>query len=132
MDAMDSQAAAIRQSTIRGYVAFAVCGLCAALNVAAYPPPQTFEEAEATEFTVTLALLVVFLISSIVAWIYAVKNRKEIGLVVLLLLSIIFVAPNYFSGSFTSHVRTALQLWYAIIVLGIAAVRLKMIQRPSE
>jgi uncharacterized membrane protein HdeD (DUF308 family) len=129
---MDSQAAAIRRSTIRGYVAFAVCGLCVALNVLAYLPSQTFEEAEATEFTATLAVLVVFLISSIVAWIYAVKNRKEIGLVVLLLLSITFVALSYFSGTFPSHVRTALQLCYAIVVLGISAARLMLMQRPSE
>jgi hypothetical protein len=129
---MDSQAAAIRRSTIRGYVAFALCGLCAALNVAAYLPPQTIEEAEATEFTITLALLVVFLISSIVAWIYAVKNHREIGLVVLLFLSITFVALSYFEGSFRWQLRIAWQLSYAIVVLGIAGARLTMIQRPSE
>jgi hypothetical protein len=129
---MDSQAAAIPRSAIRGYVAFAVCGLCVALNVLVYLPSQTFKVAEATEFTVTLALLVVFLISSIVAWIYAVKNRKEIGLLVLLLLSITFIALSYFGGSLQSRVRTALELCYAIVVLGIAAARLMMIQRPCE
>jgi hypothetical protein len=45
---------------MRGYAAFLVCGLCAALNVLAYLPTQTIEEAETTEFTVTIALFVVF------------------------------------------------------------------------
>ena len=97
----------------------------------AYLLSQTFEEAEPTEFTVTLALLVAFVISSIVAWTYAMKNRGEVGLIALLLLSVTFVALSYFSGSFRSQARTALQLAYSISVLGIASVRLLMIRRSS-
>jgi 4-hydroxybenzoate polyprenyltransferase len=108
-----------------------VCGLCVALNVLAYLPSQTFEAAEATEFTLTLALFLAFVGSSIVAWIYAFKRRKEIGLVVLLLLSLTFVALVSFSGSFGSRSRTALQLSYAIIVLGLASVRLLTLRRSA-
>jgi hypothetical protein len=48
-----------------------------ALHVLAYIPSQTFEQAETTEFTVTLALVVTLLISSITALILAVKNRRD-------------------------------------------------------
>jgi hypothetical protein len=128
---MYSQAAAIRRSTIRGYAAFVVCGLCVALNVVAYLPSQTVEEAEKTEFTVTLALLGAFVISSMVAWIYAVKNRRDAGLLGLLLLSAVFLISTYFWGSLRSQTRTALQFSYAIAVLSIASVRLVTLRRTS-
>jgi hypothetical protein len=50
-----------------GHIAFLICGLCVALNQLAYQSSKTFEQAEAIEFTVTLALLAFFLISTIVA-----------------------------------------------------------------
>jgi hypothetical protein len=128
---MDSQAAAIRRSAIRGYVAFVICGLCVAMNILAYLPSQTFEASEATEFTVTLALLGAFLISSVVAWIYAVKNRRDAGLVALLLLSASFVASSYFWGAFRSQTRTALQLSYAIVVLALAPIRIVTLRRSA-
>ena len=43
-----------------GYIAFLVCGLCVGFNLLAYLPAQTFAEAEATEFTVTLMLFLIF------------------------------------------------------------------------
>jgi hypothetical protein len=102
-----------------------------AQNVLAYLPTQTIEEAETTEFTVTIALFVVFVITSIAAWILAIKNHREIGLIALLLLSFAFVMLSYFGGSLKSPVRTTLQFSYAIIVLGVAAVRLVMIRRST-
>ena len=128
---MHSQTAAIRQSTIRGYAAFVVCGLCVALNLIFYLPAKTFEQAEVTEFTVTLALLAAFIISSIFASGYAIKNRHDLGLVSLFSLSIVFVILICASGLFSWQARSALQLCYAIIVLGSASVRLLSLRRPA-
>jgi len=116
---------------IRGYAAFLVCGLCAALNLIAYLPTQTFEQAEATEFTTTLALIIVFLISSVVAVIYAIKNSRELGLIALLLFSVAFVTLICVSGSFSRAARTALQLSYAVVVLGFASARILALRRSS-
>jgi hypothetical protein len=74
---------------------------------------------------------VIFVIFFVASWVIAMKNYREIGLAALLFLSITFVALSYFGGSFESQVRTTWQLFYAISVLGVAAVRLLMIRRSS-
>jgi hypothetical protein len=117
---------------MRGYTAFLVCGLCVALNVFAYIPSQTFEQAETTAFTVTLALVVTFLISSITAQILAVKNRRDVGLIALMVASIAFVTLSYYGGSFQLHVRRIVDLSYAVGVLGLTTVRLLMLRRSTE
>jgi hypothetical protein len=117
---------------MRGYTAFLVCGLCVALNVLAYIPSQTFEQAETTEFTVTLALVVTFLISSITALILTVKNCRDVGLLALLVASIAFVALSYYGGSFQLHVRRIVDLSYVVGVLGVTTVRLLMLRRSTE
>ena len=114
---------------MRGYAAFLVCGLCVVLNVLVYIPARTFEQAESTEFTVTLALLAAFLVSSITALILTVKNRRDVGLIALLVLSIAFVTLTYYSGSFRLHARRIVDLTYAIAVLGVAAIRLMTLRR---
>ena len=117
---------------MRGYTAFLVCGLCVALNVLAYIPSQTFEQAETTEFTVTLALVVSFLISSIIGLVLALKNRRDVGLIALLVASIAFVTLSYYRGSFQLHVRRIVDLSYAVGVLGLTTVRLLMLRRSTE
>jgi drug/metabolite transporter (DMT)-like permease len=114
---------------IRGYAAFLVCGLCVALNLIFYLLAATFAEADLTELPVTLALLVVFAISSIVAWVYAIKNRREPGLVALLLLSIAFVILISVSSSFSWDAQSVLQLSYAIIVIALAPFRIVTLRR---
>ncbi len=126
---MEATLKANQVSRMRGYTAFIICGLCVALNALAYIPTKSFREAEATEFTVTITLLVVFIISSIVAWTCAVKNRRDVVLVGLLLLSATFVTFIYFSSSFRYQVRTLLEISYAIVVLGLGSIRLLAIRR---
>jgi hypothetical protein len=100
-----------------------------ALNILAYLPSQTFEEAEATEFTVTLALVVAFLIFSIIGLILTVKNRRDTGLIALSLVTMAFITLSYFRGAFQSQVRKTVDLSYAFAVLGIATARMLMIRR---
>jgi uncharacterized membrane protein HdeD (DUF308 family) len=128
---MEFREAAGKRSEARGYAAFLVCGLCVALNLVSYLPAQTFEQAEATEFTTTLALFAAFVISSIVALIYAIKNRQEASLIALLLVSIAFVILSCVSGAFSQTGRTALQLSYAIVVLGVASARILALGRSA-
>ena len=119
------------RSENRGYAAFLTGGVCVALNLISYLPARTFEQAEVTEFTVTLVLLTGFAIFTIVASSYALRNRQEPGLVALFLLSVAFILLICFGGSFDSMARSGLQLCYAIIVLGIASTRLLMFRRSA-
>jgi uncharacterized membrane protein YhaH (DUF805 family) len=121
-----------RKSRKRGYVAFLICGICVALNLLAYLPPQTFEQAEATEFTVTLLLLLVFVLAGFIAAISTVKNRGDGGLVSLLLLTLVFAAMSNFSGSWEWKLRIALQLSYAILVLTLGTIGLLATQRQAR
>ena len=123
---------AANRSTMRGYTAFLVCGLCVALNVLAYVPSQTFEQAETTEFTITLALAVTFLVSSIIGLVLALKNRRDVGLILLLVATITFAILSYYGGSFGLHVRRSGSLTYAVIVLGVATVRLLVLRRSTQ
>ena len=93
----------------RGYVAFLICGICVALNLLAYLPPQTFEQAEATEFTVTVFLLLVFVVAGLFGAISTFKNRGDIGLVSLLLVSVVFVTMSIFSGPWEWKIRITLE-----------------------
>ncbi len=115
----------------RGYVAFLICGICVALNVLAYVPAQSFREAEATEFTVTLFLLLVFVIAFFVAAISTIKNRGNSGLVLLLLLTVVFIAMINYGRSWESKMRVALQLSYAILVLTLGTIGLLLAQRRA-
>jgi hypothetical protein len=115
----------------RGYVAFLICGICVALNLLAYLPRQTFEEAEATEFTVTIFLLLVFVGAGLFATISTFRNRGDIGLVSLLLVSVAFVIVSIFSGPWEWKVRIALQLSYAILVLTLGTIRLLATRRQT-
>lgn len=117
---------------MRGYTAFLLCGLCVALNVLAYVPSRTFEQAETTEFTITLALAVTFLVSSIIGLVLALKNRRDAGLILLLVATIAFAILSYYGGSFGLHVRRTGSLTYAVVVLGIATIRLLMLRRSTE
>jgi uncharacterized membrane protein HdeD (DUF308 family) len=128
---MEFRGAAGKRSEVRGYAAFLVCGLCVALNLISFLPSQTFEQAEATEFTTTLALFAAFVVSSIVALIYAIKNRREAGLIALLLVSVAFVILSCVSGAFSRDARTALQLSYAIVILGFASARILALRRSA-
>src|SRR5260370_9607357 len=121
---MLSQQVPNQTSRTRGYVAFLICGICVALNLLAYLPSQTFREAEATEFTVTLLLLLVFISAGLIATILAIKNRQDVGLVSLLLLTIAFVIANNCSSSWGWKMRIALQLSYAILVLTLGTIEL--------
>jgi hypothetical protein len=115
-----------------GYVAFLICGICVALNVLAYLPAQSFREAEATEFTVTLFLLLVFVIALLVAAISTIRNRRNDLLVLLLLLSVAFVAMTNYSRSWESKMRVVLQLSYAILVLTLGTIGMLLAQRRAK
>jgi hypothetical protein len=117
---------------MRAYAAFLVCGLCVALNKLAYLPRQTFSEAEPTEFTVTLPLLVIFLVSSVVAAILALKNRKNIALVVLLLATCVFVGWAHFGSGFQSQTGQVMQLAYPFSVFALAIPRMFQLRRFRE
>ena len=106
-----------------------VCGICVALNILAYLPPQTFEEAEATEFTVTLLLLMIFVIAGFIGVVSTIKNRRDTGLLVLLLLTVAFALTTNYWGSWALRIRIGLQLSYAILVLTLGTVRLLAVQR---
>jgi uncharacterized membrane protein YhaH (DUF805 family) len=119
----------VQRSRKRGYAAFLICGLCVALNILAYLPAQSFEQSEATEFTVTLFLLLVFSISALIGAALAIKNMRDVGLLMLLLVTIGFAFASSYSGSWGWKIRIALQLSYAILVLTVGAFRLLTIQR---
>jgi len=122
----------VLKSKKRGYVAFFVCGLCVALNLLAYLPAKTFEEAEATEFTVTLFLLLVFVVSGLVAAIFTIKNHRDIPLLALALITITFAFMSSLSGAWSQHARVAVQISYAIVVLTLATVRLLAASRQPS
>jgi len=105
-----------RQIIRRGYVAFFLCGLCVALNELAYLPSQTFVETEATEFTVTFALLILFVASAIAGTVYTFRHPRDSGLVTLFLVTLGFVASSYFRGSYSLHARVILDISYAVLV----------------
>jgi hypothetical protein len=127
-----SQRSTNQQSKKRGYVAFLICGICVALNLLAYLPPQTFEEAESTEFTVTVFLLLVFVVAGLIATVSAIKNRGDIGLVSLLLTTVAFAILSKYSGSWELRIRIALQLSYAILVLTLGTIGLLLAQRQAK
>src|SRR5690242_7910258 len=120
------------KSKRRGYVAFLVCGLCVALNVLAYQPAKTFEEAEATEFTVTLFLLLIFVISGLIAAILTIKNHRDVPLLALMLITMTFAFMSSLSGAWTRQTRIALQLSYAIVVLILTTIRLLAVSRRDN
>jgi len=120
-----------RKNRKRGYAAFLICGICVALNLLAYLPRQTFEEAEATEFTVTIFLLVVFVVAGLFASVSTLRNRGDIGLVSLLLVSVAFVIVSIFSGPWGREKRIALQLSYAILVLTLGTIGLFATRRQA-
>jgi hypothetical protein len=92
----------------RGYAAHLVCGVCAALNLLAYLPPKAFEGAEATEFTVTIFLLLIFIVAGLFAAISTLKNRGDIGLLSLLILSVAFVMVSTYGSAWEWKTRIAL------------------------
>ena len=116
----------------RGYVAFLICGICVALNLLAYLPAQSFIEAEATEFTITIFLLLVFVIAGFIAAISTIKNRGNIGLMSLLLSTVAFVIVSNYSGSWELKMRIALQLSYAILVLALGTIGLLLTHRRAK
>jgi uncharacterized membrane protein HdeD (DUF308 family) len=120
---------AIQKNKKRGYAAFLLCGLCAALNVLAYLPAKTFEEAEAVEFTTTTLLLLIFVIAGFFGMISTIKNRRDGGLLLLLIVTVLFCLVSTYSGSWPSKTRVALQLSYAVLVLAFGTIRLLAIQR---
>jgi len=120
------------KSKRRGYVSFLVCGLCVALNVLAYLPAKTFEEAEATEFTVTLFLLLIFVVSGLTAVILTIKNHRDVPLLALMLITMTFAFMSSLSGAWTRQTRIALQLSYAIVVLILATIRLLAVSRRDN
>jgi hypothetical protein len=115
----------------RGYVAFLICGICVALNILAYLPTQSFREAEAAEFTVTLFLLLVFVVAGFTATISTIKNREDMGLVSLLSFTVAFVIVNIYSGPWELKMRIALQLSYAILVLALGTIGLLTTRRQA-
>jgi hypothetical protein len=120
-----------QQSRKRGYVAFLVCGICVALNLLAYLPPQTFREAEATEFTATAFLLLVFVVTGLIAVVSTLKNRGDIGVLSLLSLSVAFVIVTIHSGPWEWKMRIAMQISYAILVLTLGTIGLLATQRQA-
>jgi hypothetical protein len=116
----------------RGYVAFLICAMCVSLNLLAYLPSQTLRQAEATEFTVTLFLLLVFVLSGLFAALATFKNRRDIVLVSLLFVSVAFVAMSVYSGSWELKTRITLQLSYAILVLTLGTIGLLGIRRQAS
>jgi uncharacterized membrane protein YhaH (DUF805 family) len=115
----------------RGYAAFLVCGVCVALNLLAYLPRKTFEEAEATEFIVTGFLVLVFIVAGLFAAISTLKNLGDIGLVSMLLASAAFVIVSVYDGSWEWRMRIALQLSYAILVLTFGTIGLLTTRRQA-
>jgi hypothetical protein len=128
---MASQEITARKSEKMGYIAFLVCGLCVGFNLLAYLPAQTFVDAETTEFTATLMLLLIFVAAAFVAVISTIKNFRDLGLVLLLLSTVAFVAISLRS-SWEGKTRVALQLSYAIFVFAIGTFRLVFPQRRPE
>jgi hypothetical protein len=125
---MPSQQAPNQKNRKRGYVAFLICAMCVSLNLLAYLPSQTFREAEATEFTVTLFLLLVFILSGLFAALATFKNRGDIGLVSLLLVSVAFVIMSIYSSRW---VWEMLQVSYAILVLTLGTIGLLAPRRQT-
>lgn len=114
---MAPQQSSIQKSKKRGYVAFLICGVCVALNVLAYLPAQSFEQSEATEFTVTLLLLLVFVVSALIGAILAIKNLRDFALTFLLLATIAFALTSNYTGTWGRRPRVVLELSYAAVVL---------------
>jgi uncharacterized membrane protein YhaH (DUF805 family) len=129
---MASPQVTVQRSRKRGYAAFLICGLCVALNVLAYLPAQSFEQSEATEFTVTLLLLAVFIISALTGAALAIKNMRDAGLLMLLLVTIGFAFASSYSRSWGWKMRIFLQLSYAILVLTIGTFQILAIQRQPR
>jgi len=128
---MSLEQVANQKNRKRGYVAFLICGICVALNILAYLPAQSFIEAEVTEFTVTIFLFLVFVLAGLFAAISTFKNRGEIGLVSLLLVSVAFVIASIYSGPWELKMRIALQLSYAILVLILGTIGLLAAKRQA-
>jgi len=129
---MPSPQIAVWKSRRRGYVAVLVCGLCVALNVLAYLPAKTFEEAEAIEFTVTLFLLLIFVISGLTAAILTIKNHPDVSLLALMVITMTFAFMSSLSGAWSRQTRIALQLSYATVVLILATVRLPAVSHRDN
>ena len=119
------------KSRKKGYAAFLVCGLCAALNVLAYLPRQTFEEAEATEFTVTLLLVVVFLVFGILGIVLAIKNARDSLLLALMLATVSFTLTINLSGAWKSSMRVGLELAYAVFAIALGTLGLLLVSRKT-
>jgi cytochrome bd-type quinol oxidase subunit 2 len=105
----------------RGYIAIAICGLCVGLNILAYSPGQSFEQAESTEFTVTLFLLLVFVISLLVATFFVIRNRRDIVLMLLLLVTFAFA---WSATTYAVSTHRSIYLSYAICTTSLATLRL--------
>jgi hypothetical protein len=82
--------------------------------------------------SVTLALAVTFLVSSIIGLVLALKNRRDAGLILLLVATITFAILSYYGGSFGLQVRRSGSLTYAVVVLGVATVRLLVLRRSTQ
>jgi len=125
------QQASNQKNRKRGYMPFLICTMCVSLNLLAYLPSQTFREAEATEFSVTLFLLLVFILSGSFAALATFQNRGDIGLVSLLFVSVAFVVVSVYSGSWGLKTRITLQLFYAILVLTFGTIGLLATKRQA-
>ena len=115
----------------RGYAAFLVCGICVALNLLTYLPRKAVVEAEATEFTVTVFLLLVFIVASLLAAISTLKNRGDRVLVSQLLLTVAFVMVSIYGHVWEWKMSIALQLSYAVLVLTFGTIGLLANRRQA-
>jgi uncharacterized membrane protein HdeD (DUF308 family) len=119
MALMPLQQAPNQKNRKRGYAAFLICALCVDLNLLAYLPSQTF----------TALLALVFVLSGLFATLATLKNRSDIGLVWLLLLSVAFVVVSVYGRSWELKARIGLQLSYAILVLTFGTIGLLVARR---
>jgi len=108
-----------------------VCGICVALNLLTYLPRKAVVEAEATEFTVTVFLLLVFIVASLLAAISTLKNRGDRVLVSQLLLTVAFVMVSIYGHVWEWKMSIALQLSYAVLVLTFGTIGLLANRRQA-